>query len=136
MILLSVQSLTKHYGPEPVLADLSFDVRPGERIGLVGPNGAGKTTLMRIIAGREEADAGTVGLHGSTQLGYLEQQPSFAPGHTVWDEARGALAHLVDLADRAQQAAEALAQAEDEAQRKRLGERLDDLQNELHHRDA
>ena len=59
MILLNVQSVVKHFGPEPVLDGVTFEVRPRERIGLVGPNGAGKTTLLKIVAGQEQADAGT-----------------------------------------------------------------------------
>src|SRR4030095_2196884 len=98
MILLSVQKIVKHFGPEPVLAGVTFDIRPGERVSLGGPNGAGKTTLMRIIAGGEEADSGRVELHTSATLGYLEQQPEFEPGHTVWDEASAALANIADLA--------------------------------------
>ena len=69
MILLSVQSIVKHYGPEPVLAGVTFDIRPGERVSLVGPNGAGKTTLLRIVAAAEEADSGRVELHTSATLG-------------------------------------------------------------------
>ena len=51
MILLTLTDIRKHFGPEPVLDGVSFDLRPGERAGLVGPNGTGKTTLMKIIAG-------------------------------------------------------------------------------------
>src|SRR6186713_2916561 len=98
MILLSLQNIVKHYGPEPVLDGVTFDIRPGERVSLVGPNGAGKTTLMRIIAGQEEADSGHVDIHSSSTLGYLEQQPEFEPGRTVWDEAQQALAAIADLA--------------------------------------
>src|ERR1700690_2868613 len=98
MILLNVQSVLKHFGPEPVLDGVSFEVRPRERIGLVGPNGAGKTTLLKIVAGDEQADAGAVELHPSARLSYLEQQPILAPGRTLWEEARGGLEHLVTLA--------------------------------------
>ena len=60
MILLNVADVVKHFGPEPVLNGVSFEVRPGEKLGLVGPNGAGKTTLLRILAGQLEPDSGTV----------------------------------------------------------------------------
>ena len=51
MIVLSADSITKHFGPDPVLSGATFDVRAGDRIGLVGPNGTGKTTLLNILAG-------------------------------------------------------------------------------------
>ena len=88
------------------------------------------------MAGREDPDAGTIELAGSARVGYLEQQPQFPAGHTVWDEARDALRDLVSLARDAERLAAALAQAEDDVERGRLGERFDHLQHELHHRDA
>src|SRR5580693_4219014 len=97
MILLQVENVIKHYGPEPVLAGVTFDLRPGERVSLVGPNGAGKTTLMKILAGREEADSGTITPHATMHLGYLEQQPDWTPGRTLWDEVHSALASLVSM---------------------------------------
>src|SRR5213596_3602491 len=109
MILLSLQSLVKHYGPEPVLDGVTFDIRPGERVSLVGPNGAGKTTLMRIVAGQIEADSGRVELHSSATLGYLEQHPEFEPGRTVWDEASAALANIADLARHSEEIAHEIA---------------------------
>lgn len=136
MILLSVNNLRKHYGPEPVLDGVTFDIRPGDKVSLVGPNGAGKTTLLRILCGLAEADSGTTELHSSAKLGFLEQQPHFAAGRTVWDEAAEALAELRRLAHEAEQLAHAISAAGDAAQRQRLGERFDRLQHELHHRDG
>jgi ATP-binding cassette subfamily F protein 3 len=136
MILLSVQDLVKHYGPEPVLDGVTFDLRPGERASLVGPNGAGKTTLMRIIAGLDEPHSGRIERHSSARLGYLEQQPEFAPGRTVWDEAQSALAEIADLAGRSEELAHAIAAETDEAERRRLEQRFEHVQYELHHHDA
>ncbi len=136
MILLTVSQIRKHFGPEPVLDGVTLDVRPDERIGLVGPNGCGKTTLLRILAGREDADAGSYQLHASTRLGYLEQQPSFAPGRTLWEEAREALRDLVDLEREALEVADALAAADEPEEHDRLAARYDRLQHELHHRDG
>ncbi len=136
MILLSVDNVTRHYGPEPVLDGVTFDVRKGERLSIVGPNGTGKTTLLRILAGREEADGGSVQVHPSIRLGYLEQQPEFQPGQTVWQVARSALRELIALAEEAEHLAQQLAATVDDAQRLRLGRRFDDVQSELHRRDG
>jgi ATP-binding cassette subfamily F protein 3 len=136
MILLSVHDITKHFGPEPVLNGITFDVRKGERLSVVGPNGTGKTTLLRILASREEPDGGSRQLHPSARVGYLEQQPEFTSGRTVWQEALEALRELVALAQEAEELAHRLAEAVDDAQRSRLGRRFDHLQHELHRRDA
>ena len=97
MILLDVVDVRKRFGPEPVLEGVTFELRPGDRVGLVGPNGSGKTTLLRILAGKDDADAGSCQLHPTAHLGYLEQQPHFEPGRTLHDEARSALADLLAL---------------------------------------
>jgi ATP-binding cassette subfamily F protein 3 len=135
-MLLSIENLTKHFGPEPVLSGVTFEVRAGERISLVGPNGTGKTTLLKIIAGREDQDSGTIQRPSSVRLGYLDQQPRFAPGRTVWDEARDALAELTNRVREAEQLAHALAVTEDPQEHRRLGERYDQLHHELQLRDG
>jgi ATP-binding cassette, subfamily F, member 3 len=136
MILLSLQDIVKHYGPEPVLDGVTFDIRPGERVSLVGPNGAGKTTLMRIVAGLTEPDSGRVEMHSSATLGYLEQHPEFEPGLAVWDVAAAALANIADLARHSEEIAHAIAAESDEAERKRLEHRFEQIQHQLQHHDA
>ena len=136
MILLSLQSLVKHFGPEPVLAGVTFDIRPGERVSLVGPNGAGKTTLMKIIAGREEADSGTAELHSDVRLGFLEQQPEFEEGKTVWEEAKSALDELLSFSHEAEELGHAISTVTDESERKRLERRFEFVQHQLHHHDV
>ena len=136
MILLAIDNIVKHFGPQPVLDGVSFEVRPGEKLGLVGPNGAGKTTLLRILAGTDSADSGTAVLHSSARMGYLEQQAEFASGRTLWDEALVALEPLLAMAREAEEVAQALSAAADEAEHKRLAARFDRLQHDLHLHDA
>ena len=147
MILLEAKDIRKHFGPEPVLDGVTFDVRPGERIGLLGPNGSGKTTLLRILAGKDEPDGGSCQFHPSVHLGYLEQQPQLRPGRSLWDEAAAALAELAELQREEIDVADAMARtgdpqseglgaAEIAAEHDRLAARYDHLQQELHRRDA
>ncbi len=136
MILLSVQEIVKHYGPEPVLDGVTFDLRPGERAALVGPNGAGKTTLMQIIAGLSEPHSGRIEIHSRARLGYLEQQPEFAVGRTVWQEASSGLDELLKLSGEAERIATAMAVEQDPAARRKLEQQFDFIQHQLHRHDV
>src|SRR5690349_17352542 len=91
-VLLSVQGLTKAYGPRPLFRDLTFDLRAGERVGLIGPNGSGKSTLLRLLAGLEEPDAGTRSVRRTARLGYVAQEDVFPAGLTVREVVLAALA--------------------------------------------
>jgi len=81
--LLSVENLTKSYGDRMLFADISFGIDEGDKVGVVARNGTGKTTLLRIIAGDESADSGSVVRRNGLRIGYLPQEPVFAPGATV-----------------------------------------------------
>jgi len=71
--MLRVQHLGKYFADVPILRDVSFTLAPGERAGIVGANGCGKTTLLRILAGHETADQGTVWIDPSATVGYMRQ---------------------------------------------------------------
>jgi ATP-binding cassette subfamily F protein 3 len=85
--MIAVERLSKSYGGQSVLRDLSWRIGRGERIGLVGPNGAGKTTLCRVLAGVEEPDAGRVHRDSGITVGYLPQEVGAGTGLTVLAEA-------------------------------------------------
>jgi ATP-binding cassette subfamily F protein 3 len=82
--MLTVHHIHKTYGIQPILQDISFSVSNNERIGLIGPNGCGKTTLMRILAGIEQPDSGTVAsTRPNLRIGYLAQGMDFEPDQTL-----------------------------------------------------
>lgn len=84
--MLTVTGLTKSYGKETVLDDVTFTVNPGERMGFTGRNGSGKTTLLRLIVGEEEADSGTISMPRGYTVSYLSQHIRFTE-KTVLKEA-------------------------------------------------
>ena len=84
-VLLSGESLTKSYTSRPLFENLTFAIAEGDHVGLVGPNGSGKSTLLKILAGVEQPDSGTRALRKGVRVGYVPQDPVFAPGRTVED---------------------------------------------------
>jgi ATPase subunit of ABC transporter with duplicated ATPase domains len=81
---LSARSVSVTLGGLVVLDDVSIQVAPGSRIGLLGPNGVGKSTLLRVLAGIDRPDAGTVERTPATMtVGLLDQQPGGLPGETL-----------------------------------------------------
>jgi ATP-binding cassette subfamily F protein 3 len=74
--LIQARQVAKGYGGRPLFRDLTWQLAPGERIGLVGPNGAGKTTLCRILAGIEAPDEGEISRPRHATVGYLPQDVS------------------------------------------------------------
>jgi ATPase subunit of ABC transporter with duplicated ATPase domains len=82
--MLTAHHITKSYGIQPVLKDISFSISTGQRIGLIGPNGCGKTTLLRILAGQEKPDSGTVThTRADLHIGYMTQGFEPTPDQTI-----------------------------------------------------
>jgi ATP-binding cassette subfamily F protein 3 len=136
MLLLSCSRLSRGFDEGPLFENVGFELQAGERVGLVGPNGVGKTTLMKILAGLDKPDDGDVRLHAGARVALLRQQPDFAPGRTLFAEAKTALDELLAAHDDMIRTAEALAKATVEAERKSLAARYDRLHELLQHHDA
>ena len=82
---LQIENLTKSYGDRMLLADVTFGINEGEKVGLIAKNGTGKTTLLSIIAGKEDYDSGRIVFNNDIRVGYLEQVPSFQSSKSVID---------------------------------------------------
>ena len=98
--MISVDSVTIRFGSFVLFDGITFQVNPGDRIGLVGRNGAGKTTILNLIAGLQEPDEGKVVKSASKSVGYLPQQMKHARGKTLYRETLEAFSHLLALKKR------------------------------------
>src|SRR6187431_2944088 len=95
--MISFSRIGKQYGRQVLFVDASFQLNPGEKVGLVGPNGAGKTTLFRMIVGEEAADEGDVSVPKRLTIGYFRQDVEEMAGRSVLDEAIAGSGRLGDL---------------------------------------
>src|SRR5215470_2980242 len=88
--VVDFEGLSKGYGDNLLIDDLTFRLPPGGIVGVIGPNGAGKTTLFRMIIGQEKPDKGTIKLGDTVHLGYVDQSRDALDGSkTVWEEISG-----------------------------------------------
>src|SRR5829696_1700880 len=131
--MISLTNINKQYGRQVLFVDASFQLNPGEKVGLVGPNGSGKTTLYRMIVGEEVPDEGDVSVPKKLTIGYFRQDVEEMSGRSVLDEAilgsgrAGALHHELE---RLQDAMSDPAQADD---LERILSRFGEVQEEYDH---
>lgn len=97
MIVLACDKVTKSFGIDIILNQITFSVNAGERIGVVGGNGAGKSTLFKIIAGILPMDSGEIYKAKDTTLGYLPQNTVLESDKTIWDELMQVFAPVLEL---------------------------------------
>jgi ATPase subunit of ABC transporter with duplicated ATPase domains len=95
--MISFSRISKQYGRQILFVDASFQLNPGEKVGLVGPNGSGKTTLFRLITGEEQPDEGEVSVPRKLTIGYFRQDVEEMSGRSVLDEAIAGSGRLGDL---------------------------------------
>ena len=95
--MISFTRVSKQYGRQVLFVEASFQLNPGDKVGLVGPNGAGKTTLFRMIVGEEAPDEGDVSVPKKLTIGYFRQDVEEMKGRSVLDEAIAGSGRLGDL---------------------------------------
>src|SRR6478672_13455921 len=95
--MISFSRISKQYGRQVLFVDASFQLNPGEKVGLVGPNGSGKTTLFRMITGEESPDEGSVTVPKQLTIGYFRQDVEEMSGRSVLDEAIAGSGRIGDL---------------------------------------
>jgi ATP-binding cassette subfamily F protein 3 len=95
--MISINQLSVSFGGFDLLKEISFQINPRDRVGLVGKNGAGKSTLMKIIANLQEPSSGDIAKPDGYRIGYLPQTMALAEGRTVYNETRRAFDEVMNI---------------------------------------
>ena len=130
MTILSARALAKAYGPQTLLTDVALTVSEGDRVGLLGVNGTGKSTLLRILAGTEPADTGTIDRRREARILYLPQEPEMPAEATAravvesglveWHAAKSRhaeISHAIDGGEHSEEAMTEQARLAEEVER-------------------
>ena len=88
-VVIKAAGVSKAYGDNLLVDDMTFKLPPGGIIGVIGPNGAGKTTLFRMILGQEKPDSGKIRIGETVALGYVDQSRTLDPKKSIWEEISG-----------------------------------------------
>jgi ATPase subunit of ABC transporter with duplicated ATPase domains len=131
--MISLSRISKQYGRQLLFVDTSFQLNPGEKVGLVGPNGAGKTTLFRMIVGEEAPDEGDVSIPRKLTVGYFRQDVEEMSGRSVLDEAIAGSGRVGDLHHELEELNHAMADPERAGDMDRILERFGEVQEEYEH---
>ena len=99
MALITLLDAQLAFGHVALLDHADFSLETGERVGLIGRNGAGKSSLLKILAGLEHADDGTLQVQQGLTIAYVPQEPAFDADSTVFETVRAALADILALID-------------------------------------
>ncbi len=134
--MISFSNINKQYGKQLIFVDASFQLNPGEKVGLVGPNGAGKTTLFRMIVGEEEPDEGTVTVPKRLHIGYFRQDVEEMKGRSVLDEAIAGSGRAGDLHHELEELQRAMEDPGRADEMDRVLQRFGEVQEEYEHLDG
>lgn len=108
--MITLTNVSKYYGTQEVLKQVSCRILPGEKIGLIGPNGVGKTTLIRLILGQEESSSGNLARDATVRIGYV---PQYIEYNQHWVAERALLANYEKAHARLRREEHRLAEASD-----------------------
>src|SRR6202171_2036528 len=131
--MISFSNINKQYGKQLVFVEASFQLNPGEKVGLVGPNGSGKTTLFRMVVGEEEPDEGSVSVPRKLTIGYFRQDVEEMQGRSVLDEAIAGSGRAGDLHHELEALQHAMEDPERAGDMDRILPRFGDVQEEYEH---
>ncbi|HZD95470.1 MAG TPA: ATP-binding cassette domain-containing protein, partial [Candidatus Sulfotelmatobacter sp.] len=131
--MISFSNINKQYGRQLVFVDASFQLNPGEKVGLVGPNGAGKTTLFRMVVGEEVPDDGEVSVPRRLTIGYFRQDVEEMAGRSVLDEAIAGSGRVGDLHHELEALQHAMGDPDKADELERVLERFGEVQEEYQH---
>src|SRR5688500_1103606 len=131
--MVSFTKISKQYGRQILFVDASFQLNPGERVGLVGPNGSGKTTLFRMIVGEEAPDDGEVSVPRKLAIGYFKQDVEEMSGRSVLDETIAGSGRVGLLHHELEELNHAMADPLRAGDMDRILERFGEVQEEYEH---
>jgi ATPase subunit of ABC transporter with duplicated ATPase domains len=131
--MIAFSAIGKQYGRQVLFVDASFQLNPGEKVGLVGPNGSGKTTLFRMITGEEQADEGDVSVPRKLSIGYFRQDVEEMSGRSVLDEAIAGSGRLGQLHHELEALQAAMSDPSQVDDMDRILARFGDVQEEYDH---
>jgi ATPase subunit of ABC transporter with duplicated ATPase domains len=131
--MISFSRISKQYGRQILFVDASFQLNPGEKVGLVGPNGSGKTTLFRMIVGEETPDEGDVSVPKKLTIGYFRQDVEEMSGRSVIDEAILGSGRVGDLHHELEQLHHAMSDPAQAGDLDRILSRFGEVQEEYDH---
>jgi ATPase subunit of ABC transporter with duplicated ATPase domains len=134
--LISFSNINKQYGKQLIFVEASFQLNPGEKVGLVGPNGSGKTTLFRMVVGEDAPDEGDVSVPKRLTIGYFRQDVEEMKGRSVLDEAIAGSGRVGDLHHELESLHRAMDDPEQADDLDRILARFGDVQEEYEHLDG
>src|SRR5687768_14987392 len=131
--MISFSNINKQYGRQLLFIDASFQLNPGEKVGLVGPNGAGKSTIFRMIVGDEQPDDGVISVPRKISIGYFRQEVDEMSGWPVLDEAIAGSGRLGDLHHELLDLEHSMADPDRADEMEKILERFGHVQEEYQH---